>query len=162
MTYSQEVDTRKESEVTKEDSQNKPNPVGRPTKYSEEMQKKADDYIDNMKLFETYSKEVVVKDQIQVINLQRPSGIPSIAGLGLRLDVDRETLYTWGKKHPQFLGTLNRLRQKQAEFLEYHGLTKGYDSSFAKFIAVNTTDYRDKVETESKVETTVKMAYKID
>lgn len=120
--------------------------TGRPTLYSKEMQEKADKYLD-FPLFETYSKEIVVKDQIQVINAERPNSIPSISGLALHLGVHRETLYNWGKKHCQFFDTLETLKQKQEHFLEYHGLTRGYDSSFAKFLAINVTKYKDKVET---------------
>lgn len=126
--------------------------AGRPTKYNDEIQKKSEKYID-IPLFETYSKEVVVKDQIQVINCERPSGIPSIAGLAVHLGVARDTIYNWAKAHPIFLDTLEDLKVKQENFLEYHGLTRGYDSAFAKFIAVNTTAYRDKVEEKRTVKT---------
>jgi hypothetical protein len=146
----------RESEVTKKKAYG-----GRPTLYSEEMQKKADEYLD-FSLFETYSKEIVVKDQIQTINLERPNSIPSIASLALHLGVHRETLYNWAKAERQFFDTLEHLRQKQQHFLEYHGLTRGYDSGFAKFLAVNVTEYKDKVEEKHEVNTTVKLAYKID
>jgi len=33
----------------------------------------------------------------------------------------------------------------------YHGLTKGYDSGFAKFVSVNMTDMRDKIEEKKEV-----------
>jgi len=123
---------------------------GRPSVYNEELQKKADDYLD-FPLFETISKEVVVKDQIQVINIERPNSIPTVAGLALHLGISRETVYAWAKdtKKSQFSDTFNRLKAKQHEFLVYHGLTRGYDSSFAKFMAVNVTDLRDKVTQEN-------------
>ena len=118
---------------------------GRPTLYSEEMQKKADNYL-LKPLFETYQKEIVVSGQIQIINCERPNGIPSVAELSLELDVHRDTIYEWIKVHPKFSDTFERLKAKQKQFLNYHGLTKGYDSGFAKFVAVNVTDYKDKIE----------------
>ncbi|GAF94266.1 unnamed protein product, partial [marine sediment metagenome] len=117
-----------------------------------ELQKIADEYLE-LPLFETYSKEVVVKDQIQVINLERPSSIPSICGLALKLNIHRDTIYRWGKEEKPFYDTLERLRQKQKDFLLYHGLTRGYDSAFAKFVSVNMTDMRDKIDSNITQET---------
>jgi hypothetical protein len=132
--------------MTSKSSKNTPNLGGRPSKYTPEIQKKAEKYIE-MPLFEKYKVQKVVKDEIVEVELSRPSGIPSIAGLAVNLGVSRETIYTWGETHRQFLDTLEELKSKQEYFLEYHGLTRGYDSSFAKFIAVNVTNYRDKIET---------------
>ena len=123
--------------------------MARPTKYKAELTIiECEKYLD-FPLFETYSKEVVVKDQIQVINAQRPNSIPSIAGLANHLDITRETCYQWAKSYDAFSDILDRLQRKQEEFLLFHGLTKGYDSSFAKFITQNVTRFRDKLETSN-------------
>tara|TARA_R110000851_G_scaffold114211_3_gene239296 strand:- start:1970 stop:2389 length:420 start_codon:yes stop_codon:yes gene_type:complete len=123
--------------------------VARPTKYKAELTiQECEKYLD-FSLFQTYTKEVVVKDQIQVINAQRPNSIPSIAGLATHLDVMRNTIYDWAKLYPEFSNILDRLQRKQEEFLLFHGLTKGYDSSFAKFITQNVTRFRDKLETSN-------------
>ena len=84
-----------------------------------------------------------------MINAQRPNSIPSIAGLATHLDVMRNTIYDWAKLYPEFSNILDRLQRKQEEFLLFHGLTKGYDSSFAKFITQNVTRFRDKLETSN-------------
>ena len=127
----------------------KKNTVGRPSKYNEEIQKIADDYVDNWKLYMEVGSDMVI------------NSIPSIASLALELKVHRDSIYEWEKDNSkcQFSDTLERLRQKQESFLIHHGLTKGYDSGFAKFMAINITKYRDKIETvntnrEIKVEIT--------
>ena len=139
------------------------NPVGRPTKYDPiRTIEICLEYLD-FDLFETYSKEIVVKDQVQVINLERPNSIPSIAGLARHLNVSRETIYDWGKKFKEFSDILEALYIKQEEFLLYHGLTKGYDSGFAKFITQNVTKYREKVEhvVDDETKNTIQLAYQL-
>lgn len=136
--------------------------AGRKTLYTKDMQDKADKFIEGYALFETYQKEIVVKDQIQVINAERPSGIPSISGLALHLKVHRETLYNWGKTHRQFFDTLEDMKAKQEQYLEYHGLTRGYDASFSRFLATNLTKYREKIETKEEINTKVELSYKVE
>lgn len=109
--------------------------AGRKTKYNEEMQKKADDYINN------YSEYETLPDGKVVVNT-----IPTSTELAYKLRVHRETIYNWGKENRQFFDTLERIKQKQEMMITKHGLTRNYDSSFAKFIAVNVTSYKDKVE----------------
>ncbi len=123
------------------------NPVGRPSKYKgEETLKKCEEYLD-FGYFQTAYKEVVTKDGIQQISYERPNSIPSVVGLALHLEIRRETVYDWAKKFEEFSNILDKLQKKQEDFLFYHGLTKGYDSGFAKFIAQNVTNLRDKIET---------------
>lgn len=113
--------------------------VGRPSKYNENTQKLSDEYVDNYKLY----NELVGSDGkiTHMVN-----SIPSVAGLAKYLGVHRDTIYEWSNAHSQFSDTLERLKQTQEVFLIHHGLTKGYDSGFAKFLAINMTSYKDKVE----------------
>ena len=134
----------------------KKNPVGRPSKYNKDIQKAADDYVDNWNLYLEIKSKENPESVTHVIN-----SIPSIASLALELNVHRDSIYEWEKDDSkrQFSDTLERLRQKQEAFLIHHGLTKGYDSGFAKFMAINITKYRDKIETvntnrEIKIEIT--------
>ena len=79
----------------------------------------------------------------------------SILG-ALTLGIHRATVYLWAEKHQLFIDTLEIIQQKQEIFLMHHGLTKGYDSGFAKFMAINVTKYRDKIETTHEVSKDVK------
>ena len=122
-------------------------PCGRPTKYIEnEIQSKSDEYVDGWELFLEIKDK---KDPEKITHLV--NSIPSIASLAMHLGVHRDTIYEWEKKYQLFSDTLERLRQKQESFLIHHGLTKGYDSGFAKFLTVNLTRYRDKIESTHDV-----------
>lgn len=160
-------ETKPQAEVKEPASKVKPkelpkkekNPEGRPHGFTKELKEKALAYV-NQPLFETYSKEVIVKDSIQVINLERPVWI-SVAGLAIELDVHRSTIYNWAnKKHKsfnqEFFDIFEKLQRLQELLLEYHGATRGYDSGFAKFLASNLTKYKEKVETTHNISEDVK------
>lgn len=129
--------------------------MARPTKYQGEITiEKCLKYLD-FPLFQTYEVETVVKDEIVKINKIRPNSIPSVAGLASYLEIRRNTIYDWAKQHEEFSDILDDLQRKQEEFLLFHGLTKGYDSSFAKFITQNVTRFRDKLETNTTAEISI-------
>ena len=113
----------------------KKNTVGRPSKYNEEIQKYADDYIDNYLDYEVINDKSV------------PNTIPSKCDLAFKLRVHRETITNWGKENRQFLDTLERINQKQELMLSKFGLNRGYDGAITKMHMVNLTGYKDKVET---------------
>jgi len=112
----------------------KKNTVGRPSKYNEEIQKYADDYIDNYLDYEVINDKSV------------PNTIPSKCDLAFKLRVHRETITNWGKENRQFLDTLERINQKQELMLSKFGLNRGYDGAITKMHMVNLTNYKDKVE----------------
>ena len=111
--------------------------LGRPSKYNEDIQKRSDDYVDTFELYVNINGKLV------------PSPIPSVAQLAFKLRVHRATIYEWKKVHAAFSDTLERLNQLQEIFLVQHGLTRGYDSTYAKFLTVNLTIYKDKIETSN-------------
>ena len=98
--------------------------AGRPTLYSEETIVKAEEYlascVDTMENKGTEDKPFLVP----------AVKLPSIEGLSLYLGVTRECLYEWGRVHPLFSDTLEKLRAKQAEKLLNNGLSGTYNSSF--------------------------------
>lgn len=133
--------------------------AGRPTKYSKAAQKKADDYVDGYDMYQEITKNVITKsgDVIEVTE-KVPNDIPSIVGLALLLRVHRETIYNWAKSHASFFDTLERLSQKQKQFLLHHGLLRNYSDGFAKFVSINMTDMKEKIESseEKDISVTVK------
>ena len=112
----------------------KKKPLGRPSKYSEEIQKFADNYIDNYPEYEEVNGKMI------------PNNIPSQCDLAFKLKVHRETIANWGKQHRQFFDTLERINQKQELMLGKFGLNRGYDATITKLYTVNLTKYKDKVE----------------
>ncbi|MEO1945262.1 MAG: terminase small subunit [Candidatus Thioglobus sp.] len=102
--------------------------MGRPTKYTKEMQEKADEYL------ATYHKDSVV---------------PSVASLSLYLDLSDSTIYDWKAKHPNFSRTLRNIKKKQEAELLNKGLTSEFNPTIVKLMLHNH-GYSDKVEQDLK------------
>lgn len=99
---------------------------GRPTKYNEAMQAKAEKYL---KEYQT--------------------AIPSKQGLALYLKVSDVTIDTWETKHPDFLGTLQTIKHIQFVKALDGGLTGEYNSTIAKLVLHNH-GLSDKTEVDNK------------
>lgn len=99
--------------------------AGRPTKYSEEILTKSEDYIAN--------------------HLKYGDPVPTIEGLACELDLSRPTLYDWGNKHPDFSYILEKLMSKQGRKLLAGGLTGEFNAPFAKMMATKH-GYSDRIE----------------
>lgn len=99
---------------------------GRPTKFTDELKKKALDYIDN---FENYGDIV-----------------PSIESLALELGVHRSTLHDWASKpdHP-FSDILEKCNQRQTRVLFNGSLTGSLNAQITKLM-LGKQGYSEKVE----------------
>ena len=100
--------------------------TGRPTKYSEEIQAKADDYVFN-----------------------HQSLVPTVAGLAIHLDIRRSTLYEWSKNIQEFSDTLDRLQERQEALLVDGGLGGEFNAGITKLMLSNH-GYREKTEVDNK------------
>ena len=98
---------------------------GRPTKYSEEILAKAQDYAVNHEEYE--------------------DPVPTVAGLSCELDTKRSVLYEWGKKHPEFQDTLDHILARQERKLVAKGLNNEFSGTITKLMLANH-GYSDKVE----------------
>lgn len=106
---------------------------GRPTKYDPSFVEKVDEYLaecqDRTFRFhrtqgeksDTYERRIKVK-------------LPTIEGLALYLDVSKQTLYTWGEKHPEFLDALGKIEREQKQRLIEKGLSGDYNPLIAKLV----------------------------
>lgn len=92
---------------------------GRPTKYTDETNDLALNYIKN------YADD--------------GDAIPSIEGLAPAVGVSRETVREWGVsgKHPEFSVTLALLQAEQKRVLVNKGLTGDYNSNIVKLALAN-------------------------
>ena len=98
------------------------NPGGRPLTYSEAIIRKAKEYVDNCEDREEQQLVGLSAKGTEMYKNKIIVSIPTIEGLALFLDVNRDTLYDWEKKYKMFSDILNRLRAKQAKALiEKHG-----------------------------------------
>lgn len=105
---------------------------GRPTKYSDELEQEAWDYIDNYK--------------------KHDHAIPSVVGLCQVLKLTRTTLYDWAKdKNKEFSYILESLNQKQELVTFNKSLTNEYNASIAKLL-LGKHGYHDKQETKSTID----------
>jgi hypothetical protein len=101
---------------------------GRPTKYNETVQAKADDYARNP---EDYGDVV-----------------PTAAGLSLILNVTKSTLYKWAEEHPIFSDTLSSLNATQEKRLINGSLMGDYNATISKLMLSNH-GYREKSEVDN-------------
>jgi len=98
--------------------------MARPTKYTDDMQAKADAYL------ESYEADSVV---------------PTIAELSLVLDVSDSTFYLWRDKYDAFSRTLDRIMKTQEVGLVNKSLRNEINPTIAKLMMHNH-DYSDRVE----------------
>lgn len=59
-----------------------------------------------------------------------------------------ETLLEWCKEHEEFSVAYQHCKKIQKDLLIEGGLSGAYKEGFTKFLAVNVTDLRDKIESE--------------
>ena len=102
--------------------------MGRPTKYSQEIQSKANDYVAGGH-----------------IGAQDP--VPSVAGLACYLEVNKTTLYEWADKYPDFSDTLEACKARQEKLALMGGLTNEFNSTICKLLLANH-GYSDKQQLE--------------
>jgi hypothetical protein len=103
------------------------NPVGRPSKYNDEMQDTAERYI-----YE-YSQQGDV--------------IPSAAGLCVWLGIARPTLHEWERAYPKFSNTLDVIKVLQEQIALNKGITGDFNSTIVKLVLANH-GYSDKQQTD--------------
>lgn len=103
------------------------NPVGRPTKYNNEILEKAKHYIANYKEFDDV--------------------IPQIAGLALELGISRETVYDWAAQEEKkdFSDIVRDLLAGQERKLVNGGVSGDFNSPVTKMM-LTKHGYSDKID----------------
>jgi hypothetical protein len=99
-------------------------PVGRPTKYSPELQAQADDY---------------------VLNWSKTDSVPSRVGLCCWLGISKHTSFEWEKIYPEFSATLDAVEALQEHTAMNKGITGEFNSTIVKLVLANH-GYSDKVQ----------------
>lgn len=97
--------------------------AGRPTKYNDDLQDKADTYLHTLE----DRKEVVA----------------TAVGLAVFLDICRDTMYAWEAKYPAFSYTLKSINTNQELKLVNGSLSGALNSNIAKLMLANH-GYSDK------------------
>jgi len=100
---------------------------GRPSKYNEDTQAKADWYLANY--------------------TELGDKVPTAAGLAVYLEVGKNSLYAWAKQHDDFSTTLEKLNAIQEYRLTQGGLGNDYNPTITKLMLANH-GYSEKNQTE--------------
>lgn len=69
---------------------------------------------------------------------------PTIEGFSTKIGVGARTLYDWQAEYPDFLHTMDELRDTQKHMLISKGLTGGYNTRFAMFLLRANHGMREK------------------
>jgi hypothetical protein len=105
---------------------------GRPTEYTKEIAQQAWDYL------ETYASA-------------HKHSIPSIVGLAVVLKRAEATLYNWdNEEHPEFLGILAAIKEKQQLVLLNSGLDGSFSAPITKLV-LGKHGYHDSQKLEANI-----------
>ena len=104
------------------------NPVGRPSKYTPDMQATADTYVYRL-------------EELRHV-------VPSRAGLCCFLGIDKTTSYEWEKIHPEFSNTLKIVETLQEHLALNGGLSGSMNGMIVKLVLANH-GYHDKSRVDS-------------
>ena len=99
--------------------------TGRPTKLTDELLAKAEDYVAN---YESYGDPV-----------------PTVVGLALEIGVSRSTCYLWAQEDERFSDIFTRVEETQERGLVRGGLEGKYNPAITKMM-LTKHGYSDKVE----------------
>lgn len=118
--------------------------MARPTEYTEEIIDQTRDYIEQC---------VDEEDEFHKTRGEKSDGydrlirvrLPTIEGLAVHLKVNRDTIYDWETKYPEFSDILGELRAIQADRLLNNGLSGNYNPVIAK-VLLTKHGYRDSQE----------------
>lgn len=119
---------------------------GKPKKFAtpEELQENIEAYFS--KCDENY-EEVI--EAVGVIKILRP--IPyTVEGLGIALGVDRHTLLDYEKEkgYEDYYHIVKEAKRKIFNNWVTGAIMGKHNANFTKFVMINNTDYRDKIETD--------------
>ena len=102
--------------------------AGRPSKYNPTIQKKADEYINNLP-----------DDEV----------IHTVEGLADHINVARSTVYKWKDEIEEFSDTLETILRKQAKTLINNGLTGEFNAPMTKMLMNVNHGYRERTELDN-------------
>ena len=120
-------------------------PGGRPTDYSEEILEKTLEYLKGAEDEEEQQLTGLSVKGTQLFKTHLKVNIPTIEGLAYHLKVNRDTIYTWAKKHPEFSDIIGDLKAKQAKELISKGLSGDYNPTIAK-VLLSKHGYKESTE----------------
>lgn len=100
---------------------------GRPTDYELSIIDRVYEYLEQSK----DTSEILGDKRLIVVN---HVNLPSIEGLALYLEINKDTIYEWEKIHKEFSDVIMRVRNEQAKRLINCGLAGSYNPQIAKVL----------------------------
>jgi hypothetical protein len=131
------------------------NATGRPSLYTPEHCKDIYDYFANAPKTRQVLKASISgkndyhKDEYEII----PCELPTISKWAIAKGIALSTVYEWEKNHTEFSESLSTIREMYKNFLNDNALMGYYNPIYSKFVAINTTDMKDKQETDVNIKT---------
>lgn len=108
---------------------------GRPSKYDSKYCQMMIDYFNRIP-YEKVKRKLVVSD------------FPTFEGFANKICTTTNTIVDWTEKHEDFLLAYRQCKAYQKDILTQNGLRGNYATLFAKFVAINATDMKEKTEVE--------------
>lgn len=107
---------------------------GRPTKYSKEILKKTQEYLDLCK--DGYERIASKRKRSTFYTHKMVVKVPTMGGLAKYLRVHRDTLYEWAKheENKDFSDIIGDLMSEQEDRLINNGLSGDYNPTIAKVL----------------------------
>lgn len=119
--------------------------LGRPTKYTDEMPAKVDEYLAECKVWwDEFHKTRGEKSDTyeRVINVK----LPMVEGFAEYIDVTKSTLYEWAKEHKDFSNALDRIIRQQHNMLAQGGVAGYFNPVITKLMLSNNHGYKEKTD----------------
>lgn len=128
--------------------------IGRPSKYNQDIPKKMVDWF-----IEMTKKDGTWLNKTTYI----PPKLPTFERFAVfEMDICMDTLQEWRTVYPEFSGAYQKCKAIQKDHLNEYGMNGLYNASYTKFVAMNITDMREKVETKTESKNEIKLSYNLD
>lgn len=120
---------------------------GRPTKYTSDMCKKVDEYLDQCddeydEFHKTRGEKSDSFDRLIKVNL------PTIYSFSEFVGVNESTVYEWKDLYPEFSKSLGKILKLQEKRLLEKSLAGEYNPMIAKLVLSSNHGYKEKTETD--------------
>jgi hypothetical protein len=126
---------------------------GRPSKYDP---KYCDQIVKFFKAVPSDEELAYRKENKQIINF------PTFEAFAVSIDVVMSTLLEWCKAHEEFSISYEKCKYLQKDFLNKAGLNELFNAGYSKFMAINCTDMRDKIEQDLNANIKTRIVIEVD
>ena len=124
------------------------NKGGRPSKYSVKYCKKLQNYFDIEPYREVEVTHKNKKGDEWTTFEDKANDLPTIEGFARTINVSRDTVYEWIKRHKKFSDTHKKARSMQEHIWMTNSLKGLYNPAFTIFTGKNIFGWKDKTETD--------------